>query len=278
MNVKKYTNNTWREITPYKYGTSVETYTDLPQIIYANGNSASIDLKGALSQSGVPTPTTPIQPSGCGDLETTGVHAGQYKIPISSAGQTTPIYFGEVETTRKIRKLVLTGEEDWNFFRNTSGEYGAWQFYINNAVQALGSISALSNIAPYGVTASSREHYPYGSYIAGGGVSLCFQMAGAKDTFTDITAWKSYLAQQYAAGTPVTVWYVLATPTTGIVNEPLMRIGDYADEVYNVSIPVTTGGDTISVDTTVQPSEVTVNYKGWHPVAGVHERNNGAWT
>lgn len=36
-----------------------------------------------------------------------------YKIPISSANATTPVYLGEVETTRKIKKLVLTGEEVW---------------------------------------------------------------------------------------------------------------------------------------------------------------------
>ena len=94
---------------------------------------------------------------------------------------------------------------------------------------------------------------------------------------TDVASIKTWLAQQYAAGTPVTVWYVLATEETAVVNGPLMKIGNYADEVSNVSIPVTAGGDTISVDTTVQPSEVTVNYKGWHP-AIVHERTNGAWT
>lgn len=101
-----------------------------------------------------------------------------------------------------------------------------------------------------------------------------------KTDFPDITTGeelKQYCSDQYAAGTPVCVWYVLANETTNIVNEPLMKIGDYADEVSNVSIPVTAGGDTISVGTTLQPSEVTVNYKGWHP-AIVHERTNGAWT
>lgn len=42
-------------------------------------------------------------------------------------------------------------------------------------------------------------------------------------------------------------------------------------------IPITAGGNTLSVDTTVQPSEVTVNYKGWHPVKDVHEHESGAW-
>lgn len=93
-----------------------------------------------------------------------------------------------------------------------------------------------------------------------------------------VTDFKAYLSAQYAAGTPVTVWYVLATEETGIVNEPLMKIGEYADTVSGISIPTIAGANTISVGTTVQPSEVTVNYKGWHPVADVHERDNGAWT
>ncbi len=83
MNVKKYTNNTWREITPYKYGTSVETYTDLPQIIYANGTNASVGLKGNMSQTGTPSSTTPIQPQECGErtgnlVPNTGWEYGQY--------------------------------------------------------------------------------------------------------------------------------------------------------------------------------------------------------
>ena len=199
-----------------------------------------------------------------------------YKNPISSASTTTPVYLGEVETTRRVKKLVLTGEEEWQFF---SDSIGSWQFYINNiSLGGVAQSSCVSNIAPYGVTATTRQRYDYGCYLVTSGSGIAFQMKGAKDTFTGITAWKSYLAAQYANGTPVTVWYVLATPETAAVNEPLMKIGDYADEVSNISIPVTAGGDTLSVDTTVQPSEVTVNYKGWHPVANVHERDNGAWT
>ena len=55
-----------------------------------------------------------------------------------------------------------------------------------------------------------------------------------------------------------------------------MKIGDYADTVSGITIPVTAGANTILVSTTVQPSEVTVNYKGWHTGA-VHERESGQW-
>ena len=48
-------------------------------------------------------------------------------------------------------------------------------------------------------------------------------------------------------------------------------------ETLSTTIPATDGANTLSVDTTVQPSEVTVNYKGWHPVQSVHEAENGQW-
>jgi hypothetical protein len=81
---------------------------------------------------------------------------------------------------------------------------------------------------------------------------------------TTLADFKSYLAAQYAAGTPVTVWYVLDEPETDIVNEPLMKIGDYADTVSceqaGVQIPTNKGSTTVDVDTTLKPSEVYIKY------------------
>lgn len=96
------------------------------------------------------------------------------------------------------------------------------------------------------------------------------------DTYTSTVDFKSYLQQQYAAGTPVTVWYVLSSATTGIVNEPLCKIGDYADTL-STSIPTTDGANVIDVGTTLKPSEVSANYHGWHTVASAHERESGQW-
>jgi hypothetical protein len=83
---------------------------------------------------------------------------------------------------------------------------------------------------------------------------------------TTVADFKSYLQQQYAAGTPVTMWYVLATEETAVVNEPLMKIGDYADtlsmEQAGVSIPTANGSTTLGVETTVPPSEVYIKYRG----------------
>lgn len=197
-----------------------------------------------------------------------------YKILISSANTTTPVYLGEVESTRQIKKLVLTGDEWWQFY---SDDLGVWQFYINNI--SLGGVpisSCMSNIAPYGVTVNTRHRYDYGCYLIAAGNGVAFQTKGDKDTLIDTASWKSYLAAKYAAGTPVTVWYVLANEETAVVNEPLMKIGDYADKVSNISIPTITGKNIVDVETVLKPSEVSFNYAGWH-TAVVHKRINGAW-
>jgi hypothetical protein len=187
-----------------------------------------------------------------------------YKLDISSGDTTTPVYLGEAQTTRQIEKLVLTGNESMYDFT-----------YQNRKGIVITDILDGEHTRGDGFC----SHYPVfsGVYNANtlwiGVNDAALYFIGITDVlgFSDYTRVKAYIAAQYAAGTPVIVWYILATPTTGIVNEPLMRIGDYTDEVANVSIPVTVGENTISVDTTVQPSEVTVNYKGWHPVQNVHK-------
>ncbi len=199
-----------------------------------------------------------------------------YKLPLTSAGQNVDIYLGESQTTRRIKKLVLTGEETWSFF----GEGNVWQFYTNNIISGLASSSCMSNIAEYGATANTRGRYDYGAYLVSSGRGIAFQMKGSKDTLVDVAAWKAYLAAQYANGTPVTIWYVLATGETGIVNEPLRKIGDYADTIDSTQtttqIPTTAGSTTISwAGQGLAPSEVD-SIQEWVD-ATTYTRVNGEW-
>lgn len=61
------------------------------------------------------------------------------------------------------------------------------------------------------------------------------------------------------------MWHVLATPETAIINEPLAKIGDYADELHSedagVTIPTAKGQNTLTVDTELQPSEMAITFK-----------------
>lgn len=182
-----------------------------------------------------------------------------YKIPILTNSTTTPVYLGEVQTERQIKKLVFDGTENW--------KEGTSNYYI------LIDVSGRGEGVPNSVALST--HTENGVEVNGNGTALFFK----KSVFvqSSLADFKTYLAAQYAAGTPVTVWYVLAEPETGIVNEPLMKIGTYADTL-TTSIPCTAGENTLDVQTTVQPSEVTATFEGWHAVSAAHERDNGAWT
>jgi hypothetical protein len=187
------------------------------------------------------------------------------KIPILSGG-TTPVYLGEVQTTRQIKKLVLDGTENW--LMNADG----W-FYLTSVsddyLRSEGNITSMCSHYPTYKQASAIAQLPEGyTGFSWGSVQRLY----LKDTShrNDLSSFKQWVAAQYAAGTPVTIWYVLATEETAVVNEPLMKIGSYSDSL-TTSIPCTAGENTLDVQTTVAPSEVTANYRGWHPVSGVHE-------
>ena len=399
MNAKKRVNGSWVDAPYYIHKTAADTFTTLPVDVYADGNNATVGLKGNTTQSGTPTSDNPIMPKGCGErtanlypLDASRLHVGRiendgtidyetgtltvgpgsvtyeaneawrgfytdfiqvnekekltfsptnsatvawscscydendnflgkataqsaastrtftlltgtkkvrvsvtssdttytilrpmlntgstplpyepygYKILISSANTTTPVYLGEVETTRRVKKLVLTGEE--TFFQDKE-RADSWRFYSNPLISAKSNVSICSHFAYIG-TGRVNESDTIGFSLFS---AAQFGCRCPKEIANTITKFKAFLAAQYAAGTPVTVWYVLATPETGIVNEPLMKIGEYADEVSNISIPTITGKNIVDVETVLKPSEVSFNYAGWH-TAVVHKRINGAW-
>ena len=180
------------------------------------------------------------------------------------------IYLGEVETTRKIKKYEFTGQESivadlgysrFSFTLNDSLIIGVrktpafcthWQVIDDGR-----PIADVPNNALYSDSANSRWFIKTTDY-------------------TTADDFKTYLQQQYAAGTPVCVWYVLSTEETAVVNEPLMKIGDYADEVSGITIPTITGADSFDVLTTLKPSEVSLSYTGWHD-ATVEEGDGSQW-
>lgn len=178
-----------------------------------------------------------------------------YKLTPTVNGTLYPIYLGQVPTTRKVKKLVLTGEENWGINAPTKVFYcGISQALIRAGVttSACTHYKALENLDNY-------------SYLHDN--SCCIRWNDSVLWIRDLSRsnaddFKSYLQQQYAAGHPVTVWYVLAEPETGIVNEPLHKIGDYADTVSmiqsGITIPTTKGENILTVPTTVLPSSVSV--------------------
>ena len=244
---------------PFSKG--VYQLSGVPPLEFTANGQPLVDwsIFGNMQQSGTPTPSNPIYPSECGDLVTESEHAGQHKIAISCGGTTTPVYLGEVQSTRWIKKLVLTGEEnDWikasgyNVFANTSITSDCYN--------------------PSGIITCMCSHYAAQGNVSGARLvndsRCCFRTTTTTlyigdNTHTDLESFLTYLQQQYTNGTPVTIWYVLANETTGIVNEPIRKIGDFADKVSDteIIIPTIKGNNTLSVDTALQPSRADIKYR-----------------
>ena len=185
-----------------------------------------------------------------------------YKIPIPNGQQTTNIYLGSTQSERKIYKWEFTGNEAWNI----NDVQGSRFFYV-----AIPSAKAALSSSPRYCSHFTEEE----TFINPAGAAL--RIYDQNSAYADTTAFKAFLTAQYSAGTPVTLWYVLATPETAAVNEPLMKIGTYADTLSNAAqIPTTEGANSITVDTTVQPSEFTATWTGWHD-SSVKEWDGSQW-
>ena len=182
-----------------------------------------------------------------------------YKIPISCGGETTPMYLGQVSTVRRIRKLVLTGQESGTWTPNPSIRNGS-AFYNLSVFTGYKSNSGAGYCTHYPLATATTDTI---GVFFGGNINFITAFSEGIDT---ADKWKAYLADQYAAGHPVTVWYVLSNEQTTTVNEPLCKIGTYADELHStdagVTIPTTKGQNTLTIETDLQPSEMTITYKG----------------
>jgi hypothetical protein len=191
---------------------------------------------------------------------------GQYKIPILLNSQTINKYLGEVQTVRQIKKLVLTGQEEGWVKQESLTATDAYQNY-NLTSDYLRTEYIVTHMPVNSSSADTSTHGYIGQMI-----TLCMNKALSLST---VDLFKTWLADEYSAGHPVILYYVLATPQTAVVNEPLMKIGTYADSL-TTSVSCTAGENTLDVQTTVQPSEVTATFEGWH-TGTVHERENGQW-
>lgn len=177
-----------------------------------------------------------------------------YKIPVSCGGVTTPIYLGQTQTVRRVRKLVMDGmETGWT--EESSGSNRFFQIPLSDT-----GITANGVCSHFVYKTISVSNSDTGFSITCLGTNLRIRPDGISSV--SLSDFKSWLSTQYSVGTPVTVWYVLATPQTAIVNEPLMKIGDYADTLDStgagIMIPTVRGSNVLTVDTTVQPSSVSL--------------------
>lgn len=187
-----------------------------------------------------------------------------YKIPVTvSDGTDTvtiPVYIGSEPlhkigdyadyidfnrgvVVRNIKKFVLTGAE--NFAKNDSF---STLYYLSSGMPKFAIQTAycthLPSLITYYKTPGCYTILSPTSILLNFGESIM----DAQPSGNTAAGMKEYLAAQYSAGTPVTVWCALAEPE----EEPLENL-----------LPIQTikGSDVLTVDTTVQPSEIYIKGK-----------------
>lgn len=149
----------------------------------------------------------------------------------------------KTEEVSVVKELVLTGKED--IF------YGdAYTRFRVNIVdfETFGVRATPFYMSHYIVVSDGRPLPDVPDNAAYSGSSSDNHCIFIKTTnYTTVADFKAYLAAQYAAGTPVKVYYVMKTPETKTV-EP-------------VEIPTINGTTVIDVDTAVKPTEMYTKYK-----------------
>lgn len=236
-------------------GDKIVEYTgSLPITINANGD-VLIDYRIYGTDGGVGEPTESGEPAG-------------YKLPMTvgdgNTEQSVPIYIGENQLdsvagvadyvdkasgkiVRMIGEYTFTGEE--TFYTYGLGFYTAKRFSdsdntSNKITIRFSHFTARNNCALGNMTS-----------VTFGDNCGCFRieegnvMLRSTSNFTTVKECNAYFKAQYDNGTPVKMWYILATPTEEDPPVPLPEI------------PTIKGETVIDYDGDPKPSQMYVKYK-----------------
>lgn len=301
MNFKRYveSSDTWID-SHYIRGTSTDTLT-LPQTIYGDGTNATLTIKGNTTQSGTPSPSTPVDVVGCGKMS-----SNMFNVETAYSS-----YYMGNGTVRGITSAVCNNVKNY-FTTNDIGkeitisvnaaQITASRMYITASIGGVASTSNSINQGQTGqfvitVTPTSTDDYwkftygssatgycelynfmvnvgstalpyePYGQYkipiLINGNITNIYIGDNPLRKSLDGTAYDTLAADGTLTQRVDSDGSVLATPVVTQITMPTFTLAD--------------GANSLSVDTTVQPSEVTANYHGWHPVSSAHESSGGQW-
>jgi hypothetical protein len=153
-----------------------------------------VSATGTVMQNGTPSPTNPIEP----------VFYKQGDMVLRKVGNIADSYDATTgKITRRIGMMILTGTEYWKYVSGSN--YSGFQVTPNPALAYRTTTLFVSTHFP-GKPYSAQQNPSCGLIFS----SYMYFNNGTED----VAAWKQWLAQQYAAGTPVVVYYPLATETT----------------------------------------------------------------
>ena len=186
----------------FQQGTAEVPYTPYsPTKVYTDGPIETIAIKDDQN--------TTVSTATCEDLLSVGTYTDEQEI-ISGV------------VTKKVGVKVLDGTENW---QNLSG-------YFNLSKTDLGSNSTVMPSNSHNIICSHFETKD-GTFTDGVGIGGSYVNFKYDSITTVLADWKTWLAAQYNAGTPVIIIYPLATQTTNTVTPQPMQTaaGDNTAEI-----------------------------------------------
>lgn len=193
------------------------------------------------------------QVQGVGDYDS---ETGEYKISVSSrsGGQeiTTPIYLNSPLMADEVLKSDGNREVKWGVKVFDGSERIARDASKNAYRYAFTDLNDAGVPKSFLYCSHFKNAEPslegFDGTINTTPTSTAFRCWIWSNNFDSLDSFKSFLSSEYAKGTPVTVYYQLATSTSETVSVP--------------RIPTFKGNCTIDVDTEVQPTNMTAVYLG----------------
>ena len=153
---------------------------------------------------------------------------------------------------KKMKKYVLTGDEGWYTQGGTT--VPSENIYFRLQIAPLNYLSTTTNICSH----FNKEDIAVANSIVG--YRFYHTSASNADTLnirpqnvstTTLSDFKTWLAEQYTAGTPVTIWVALTTPEE---TDPPVALP---------ALPTCEGTTVLDYDGTPAPSEMYIKYRGW---------------
>ncbi len=188
------------------------TASGYPCVLEGSAGMPVLDYKiyGNSVQDGIPYTENPIEIQSVGDLVTEGEYSEKYCVLIVTSGEN--------------QKLITT------------------PIYLNEPLRKIGDYADVIDFRRGAVERKIKKIVFDGSETFQlNRICIC-----NKD-ITTVESFKEHLTEQYDVGTPVTVYYSLAEPTTEPISIP--------------SIPTFDGTTLISTDIEIRPANMEIKYK-----------------
>lgn len=218
-------------------GVSVNTWYQTNTITLAATDELMICVRNKATPSGDILPTEPVNVQiEAGSIATAyspyydgGLATCENLFGISTTIDEQEILAGDV--TRKVGICFFDGSENWAAGGNNTGVYTNFQNIIGHSFGTSVAVCSHSSFAGAEISIVNMSQNQFSLYANG---NIAFKNANTTST----SNWKTFLKNQFDAGTPVIVVYTLATSTSESVAGQTLTVatGDNTAEIMQASI------------------------------------------